>query len=491
MLRSYQDEIIDGVRIAIRGNFKKPLVVAPTGSGKTHIASHIIKSCQQSDIRTLFLAPRRELIYQAYDKFQENGIEAGMIMAGEPRQLYAPNQVASFDTLYSRGIRKEVMVMPPANYVIVDEAHLSMAKAKQELLAHYKDSIVIGLTATPAQANGDGLGAYYDKIVNPVNTRDLMDQGYLVRARYYAPTKFDLTGVTQTSADYIVSSLEKAVDKPKLIGDIFENWKRLAFNKRTVIFCTSCKHSRHVRDLFRSKGISAAHVDGDTPTDERKVIFDKVRSGEIQVICNVYVCSLGLDIPPLECAVIARPTKSSVLWLQTVGRILRPSEGKDHAMVIDHTGAVELHGFVDQPYPWSLGSGNIREAKIKQDKENKEPCEIICKECDTVFSGSRECPSCGTEIIPSSKAIPCKKADLEEVKIGKNRYTVEDMSRWFGMLKRYAKQKGFKPGWAYYQFKKKFKRDAHQFSLAPTIEPDIDLLNWIKSRNIAYHYGRR
>jgi len=492
MLRDYQTQIINGVRQALREGSKHPLVVAPTGSGKTHIAAHIIRACQEKSKQTLFLAPRRELIYQAYGKFEEYGIKAGMIMAGEPRSIYARNQVASFDTLYSRGIKREVIVMPPAQYVIVDEAHLSLTKAKQKLLDYYKDAIVIGLTATPARADGAGMGEFYDRIVNPVTTRDLMDQGYLVRARYFAPTKFDLKGVKQTRADYIVSSLEKAVDKPKLIGDIFDNWKRLAWDKRTVVFCTTCKHSRHVRDLFRSKGISAAHVDGETPTAERKEIFDKVRSGEIQVICNVYVCSLGLDIPPLECAVMARPTKSSVLWLQTIGRILRTSPNKDDAIVIDHTGAVELHGFVDQYYPWSLDGKNIREAKIKRDKENKEPSEIICRECNAVFSGSRVCPDCGTELIPSSKPIPCKKADLVEVKKSLNKnHTPEQKAEFYGMLKQYGLDKGYKDGWSSNKYREKFGVWPNKYKNVEKLLPNLEVMNWIRSRNIAYHYGSK
>ncbi len=492
MLRDYQIKIIAALRTTLKSH-RRPVVVAPCGSGKTHIAAEIVKNCQSNEATTLFLAPRRELIYQAMEKFTEYSIQAGMIMAGEPQRIYATHQIASFDTLHARAIRRDRIVMPPARVVIVDEAHLSMSKGKQEILEHYKDSIIIGLTATPCRGDGKGLGEFYDSMVNEVSVRELMDLGHLVEPIYFAPSEYDLSEVKQTKSDYIVASLEKAVDQPKLIGEIYDNWKRLAGDKRTVIFCATRKHSRHVCELFRSHGIRAEHVDGDTERDERAGIFDRVRSGETQVLCNVFVASYGLDIPPLECCVLARPTKSLGLYYQICGRVLRTSPGKPCAVIIDHTGAIKRHGFLDDPVPWTLdGTKDVRELKEEQDNEREAPKEIICTQCGNVFSGQRDCPNCGHQLLPFTEDVPTKKAKLVQVK-RKNANKDSPMPEkliFFQMLAHYGEGKGYKPGWASNKFRNKFG-DWPAFGNVSPIEPNKEVLNYIKSRNIAYHYGTR
>lgn len=493
MLRKYQSRIIESLRTILRSH-RRPVVVAPTGSGKSVIATEIVKNCQTNHASTLFLAPRRELIYQIHAMFEEADIRSGIIMAGEAYNLYADHQIASFDTLHVRAIRKDKIGMPKADVVIVDEARLSMSKSKQEILAYYKDKIVIGLDATPARSDGTGLGEYYDSMVNEVSVRELMDLGYLVEPEYYAPSTYDLSGVAQTKSDYIVESLARAVDKPKLIGEIFDNWIRLAGNKRTVIFCTNRKHSRHVRDEFLRHGIAAEHVDGETPKDERKDIFNRVYCGKTQVLTNVFVASYGWDCPPVECCVIARPTKNIALYLQQAGRILRPFEGKEVATIIDHTGVVGRFGFLDDPIPWTLEGKDIRELKKEVDEERHAPKEIICTQCATIFSGQRDCPRCGHQLIPGAEDIPTKKADL--VKVKRKNLTKDsplpERLMFYQMLSHYGAGKGYKQGWASNKYRNKFG-DWPLFGNVVPIPPNKEVLNYIKSRNIAYFAvkGRR
>ena len=461
MLRDYQERILQSTRDALKRGWKRPVIVAPTGSGKTHIATAIVEGCNQSGARTLFLAPRRELIYQTLEKFEDAGIESGMIMAGESQRLYAKHQVASFDTLHARAVQRDKIVMPACDVVIVDEAHLSLSPSKLNILNHYKDKIVIGLTATPIRSDGRGLGGFYDQMINEVSVRELIDEGFLVEPEYYAPESWDVSMVKKTRSDYVTSDLARAVDRPELIGGIYDNWKRIAGDKRTVIFCTNCNHSRHVRDEFIRRGIKAEHVDGNTERDERAGIFSRVRSGETQVLTNVYVASYGLEIPALECAVLARPTKSLGLYIQTCGRVLRPSPGKTNTIIIDHTGAVAEHGFLDDAVPWTLDSKtDIREAKKKQDEERHEPKEITCNNCGTVFKGQRECPRCGKALVPPSEPVPFKKAELKKI-------DKLDPITFYNMLHTYGKDMGFKPGWAKHQYRNKF-------NAWPTIEPRLE-----------------
>ena len=162
----------------------------------------------------------------------------------------------------------------------------------------------------------------------------------------------------QNNSDYVTESLGEHMDKPALIGDIVSNWYRIVRDKKTVVFCTTCAHSRHVRDEFLRLGIKAEHLDGKTEQDERKAILDRVQTGETQVLCNVFVASYGLDIPSLECAVLARPTKNITLYLQTIGRVLRISEGKTEAVVIDHSGQSNGMDLLmnSSPGRWTIGT---------------------------------------------------------------------------------------------------------------------------------------
>ncbi len=485
-LRDYQEESIIALRKSIASGKRKPILVSPTGSGKTRVATEIVKSAVEKGKWVLFLAPRRELIYQTVETFKRNGIDAGMIMAGEPRSMFSKVQVASFDTLHARGIRSDKMMMPKADVIIADECHLSISKSRTDIIGHYHDKIVIGLTATPARGDGKGLGRIYDDLVQVTNIRDLTEKGYLVPVKYYAPTDIDLAGVKQTKSDYVVSDLGKIMDKKSLIGDIYSNWKRIAGDKKTVIFCTTRAHSRHVRDEFLSHGIKAEHLDGETPPEERKQILARVDSGETQVLCNVFVASYGLDIPSLECVVLARPTKNITLYHQICGRALRISEGKDHAIVIDHAGAIKQHGFVDDYVPWTLEDKDVRELKDKIQKEKKEPKEIKCPACGSMFKGSRICPSCGHTLILKGKEVPVHEAELQEVVLeGKqaNRKESWDQKQQFmSELKGYAMKKGYKQGWAAYQYKLKYGvwGSDKRVKDAPPKAPTMLVMGWVK-----------
>lgn len=488
MLRSYQTSAVSQVRQSILDGNRKPVLVMPTGSGKTRTATEIVRLAVEKGNRVLFLAPRRELIYQTLATFLRAGIDAGMIMAGEPQRLYAKVQVASVSTLHARGIRTERIMMPTADIVIVDECHLSVAKGQSEILARYADKVIIGLTATPARGDGKGLGQIYDELVQVTNVRELTRDGYLVPVRYFAPSELDLSSVKQNKSDYIVKDLGKFMDKPSLIGDIVSNWFRIAREKKTVVFCTTCAHSRNVRDEFLRLGISAEHLDGETPTDERKAILGRVESGQTQVLCNVFVASYGLDIPSLECAVLARPTKNITLYLQTVGRILRISEGKSDAVVIDHSGAVKQHGFVDEVVPWTLDDKDVRELKKKQSVN--EPKEITCGDCGTVFKSARVCPNCGKELIPSTQKLPVHEADLQEIDRGKRKAN-RDMSHdekaiFYGGLKAYASARNYKPGWAANQYKAKTGVWPNAYKNAPEVPPTPEVMGWIRHQQIKY-----
>ncbi|MET0014471.1 MAG: DEAD/DEAH box helicase [Sedimenticola sp.] len=497
-LRPYQLEAVENLRKAFLRGSRRPLLQLPTGGGKMVIASEIAKLAKDKGKRVLFLAPRRELVTQAAEKFAAFGIQCGVIMAGEEakRNLYALVQAASIDTLHARGIRTERMVMPPADMVIVDEAHLMVTKTRKELLASYPEAVIIGLTATPARGDGKGLGEIFDSLVPSLPVSKLIAEGYLSPVRYYAPSKPDLDGLkTSNTGDYVIKELGKRIDKPQLVGDVVDNWLRIARDRKTVIFCVTRSHSRHVCEALRAKGIAADHLDGDTPLEERRAILRRVETGETQVLCNVFIATFGLDIPSLECAVLARPTRNITLYLQMAGRVLRPSPetGKVEALIIDHAGAVDEHGFIDDPIPWSLDpSRKVKDLKEERQREKAEPKEITCGDCGTVFKGTRICPECGHEMIPPGKPIPTYQAELKELKARNRKTTKPQKARFHGELKWIQKKRGYKSGWASNQYRQKFGVWPNDPEIRYSLEhePSQETLNWVKSRQIAYSKRR-
>lgn len=383
--------------------------------------------------------------------------------------------------------------------LIIGNCHLSLSKSWRAIFDAYSSAPLIGLTATPAGPKGRGLGEIYDDLVQSWSVKDLTEAGYLVPVKYYGPSQPDLENIGIRGGDYIEKDLDEAMDQPQLVGDIVQNWKRLVPGRRTVVFCVTRKHGRHICEEFVRNDVRAEYVDGETPDNERKGTFERVRSGKTQVLVNVLVATYGLDLPPLDCAVLARPTRDLTLYLQCVGRILRPCKetGKQDAIVIDHAGAVELHGFVDDPFPWDLnGKESVQERREKQRKERKEPKELKCPKCTTLFKSSRTCPSCGYQMIAKGEALPVYEAELSEIereKAKRNKdtdYLVK--AQFYAQLVWYERDKGYKKGFAAHKYREAmgvWPNDKRLKEVEP-FPPTLEVRNWIKSRQIAYAKAR-
>lgn len=478
-LRPYQHQVVSDLRQAIAEGHKRVVLQLATGAGKTRVAADIIERAIAKGKRVQFMAPRRELIFQSRDAFRALGIEAGVIMAGEelfPSQVY----VTSFDTLHSRAALRFKMKWPESDLVIADEAHLALSKSRKAILSRYP--IVIGLTATPALPGGKGLGSFFTKMVTGPPISELQRDGHLVPVSYMAPSKPDLEGIKVVKGDYVVDQLGMVMDKPKLVGDIVDHWLQFANNRPTVVYAVNRRHGRHLCEAFCAKGVEAEYVDGETDNKERKAILERVSSGKTRVLCNVFVASYGLDIPSLEVCVLARPTKSVVLYFQTIGRVLRPSPGKEGALVIDHAGAWYEHGAVEDRVPWDLDPGSSVSERIKKAREEtKAPKQLVCPQCKTGFTARRSCPACGYELIPPTEAIPVYEGKLIEVK---NSWA-KDKQKVYSELLGLAQEKERSTGWVAHAYKKLF--GVWPKGLAP--QPLIacpDLRRWVKGQDARF-----
>lgn len=496
-LRPHQERAVRDIRASFCAGHRRVLYQCPTGGGKTRIMAEIVRLGREKQSRIVLLAPRRELVYQIRDALKGEGVDAGIIMAGEPRSLYADVFVCSFDTLHARAIQREKIQLPRADMVLVDEGHLAVADSRKEILESYPDCRHVLFTATPARGDGRGLREIADDLVLGPSIRELVAQGYLLPLRYYAPSKPDLREAKlNRQGDYQIKGIDKAMNRPALVGDIVGHWERLARDRSTVVFCCTRAHSRHMAEEFQRRGYTAEHLDGETPPQERAAILARVDSGQTQILCNVFVASYGLDIPRLSCAVVARPTKDLTLYLQTIGRVMRPFEDQVDGIVIDHAGCVEENGLADDFHPWSLdGKEKIKDRMQAAKEKGGEPKDITCQKCKHVFRSSRTCPKCGHEAVPPTEEIPVHKAVLQEVKrtdedsaAKRNRTTpAERKAQMFAEMQRYGIDKGKAPGWAAHTYRAMFGvwPNAHR-DVRPAASVGPEVAGFIRHRNIAY-----
>jgi DNA repair protein RadD len=479
-LRPYQTAAIASLEAAFAAGKRAPILGAPTGSGKTVIAGAIIQRAAAEGQSVLFLAPRRELVHQASRKLDDVGVPHGIILAGDDRHnIYSRVQIGSIDTLRSRANRLQLN----PDLVIADECHVYVTAIRKRLLEQWPNARRIGLTATPARKDGRGLNNLFDDLIEVASVAELTEQRYLVPARYFSIAEPDLSRVSTIAGDYKVGEAETAM--APLLGDIVQTWLQRAGGRRTAVFCMSVAHSVSLRALFAGAGVRAEHVDGTTPLDQREAIFERFAAGKTQVLCNVLVASIGFDLPTLDCIVLARPTRSLVMYLQMLGRGLRPAPGKSDCLVLDHSGCVHRLGFAADERYWTL-DGHADLESTRSRREAAAGKEVTCPECSCVYCGGRTCPECGHYIAPRGKEIMTIDGELVEV----GGHLDEDGQTrllFFVELLGYATERGYKPGWAAYKFKEKHGAfPPRAWSHSPAATPSTQTRNWIKSRLIAY-----
>jgi superfamily II DNA or RNA helicase len=457
-LRPYQEDAIARIDQTIRGGARRVLVVAPTGAGKTVLAARLVLDALASGKRVLFLAHRRELIHQAYARFQDAGIpesDLGIVMAGDPRRRPpARVQIASVDTLRSRASAAGrgatgASSLPRADVMIVDECHRVMSPTYKALCKHYASAVQIGLSATPYRSDGQGLGNAYDALVHVASIRELIAQGFLVEPLVVSTHVPSLAGVRVRGGDYVESDLVRVMDKDALIGDIVEHWKRYGGNQRTVAFAVSVNHSRRIVERFAADGIPAEHLDGATPVAQRDAILARLERGETRVVSNVGVLCEGWDMPSVKTLILARPTKSTGLYLQQAGRILRPWNSVP-ATILDHAGCWLAHGLPDDEREVALGMGRGT-VKPKSERRPRRclKCMAVARQTDT------KCRVCGAELscvpVPTEltgELAPVSKEDAEAKR--------QEMRQEWDRICAECADRGYKPGWAYYRFRDRF-----------------------------------
>lgn len=326
VLRPYQSEAMNELRRGIRDGELVQMLMAPTGAGKTTIASAMKQGACAKGKRAFFIVDSLELVDQAATRFYEDGLEVGVIQGDHSWTDYSkPIQVCTIQTLRSRWQGLPDYLKP--DLVVIDEAHVLHKMHKEIIEECVERKIpVIGLSATPFRK---GLGRVFGRLVVSATLAELTDQGFLVPAHCYAPSIPDLKGIkTSADGDWADDALAEVMGSAKIMGDVVTNWLQLAKGRQTVVFGCNVAHSRELARQFTEAGILAAHVDGYMDELERAKIIKNYRHGSIRVLCNVAVLTKGFDAPETSCVVLARPTKSLMMHYQMMGRGLRTADGK-------------------------------------------------------------------------------------------------------------------------------------------------------------------
>ena len=485
-LREYQEKAIDKLRAVLSYGKKKPVMVLPTGAGKSVVFGQIISSVIDRGKRVLWIVHRRNLVTQMQAVLRDHfGIDAGIIMAGMESDTEKPVQLCTIQT-FSRRMNLDLpeynQFIVPADVVLIDEGHRSVAQSYQGVIKQYQDKIIMACTATPMRADGRGLGEIYDSIVDIAGVKELTEQGYLSPARYFVPSQVDLEGVKTAMGDYVVKDLDGKVNTTKLIGDIVQNWLKLAENRKTIVYAVNVKHSKAICEEFVRNGVKAEHLDARSSDDERDLVFRRMEEGDITVICNVALYQEGLDVPDVSCIVMARPTKSMGLYRQCCGRGLRPSLGKQDTIILDHGNVIEEHGLLDWEIAWTLDGKKRAWSKPKRETVEKL---VKCRACNKVFMGSNICPDCGTPVKSFGKKILTVEAELEELE-RKEKYSMSEKRFWYAMFKHYCQEKGYKEGWAAHKYREKFGVFPNKMKDVRPVEPNQEFLNHIRYLNIKY-----
>jgi superfamily II DNA or RNA helicase len=404
-LRSYQDRAIDDLRSAYQSGAHAPLMVLPTGGGKTCIIAAISANAAARGRHVLILVHRRELIHQTSSKLAWVGLEHGIIAAGIPPSDHAV-QIASVQTLARRLSRLDWR----PTLIIIDEAHHATAGQWARILDHWPDAYRLGVTATPCRLDGCGLRGTFDTMVLGPSVADLIFTGYLSPARIYAPPVVaDLQGIRSRGGDYANDQAAAAMDRPTVTGDAISHYQRLAAGQQAIAFCCNVAHAVSVCDAFKTAGIGAELLLGNTP--DREQVVAAFAAHRLRVLVTVDVVSEGFDVPAASCAILLRPTQSLGLYLQQVGRVLRPAPGKEHAVILDHVGNVTRHGFPDDPRDWSLDD------RMRRSKGTPAPSVRTCPECFAAFKPAPICPVCGAGCVPiRSRVIREMAGELRELK---------------------------------------------------------------------------
>jgi len=343
-MRPYQREAVQRVRDAYRAGRRRVLVSLPTGTGKTVIFAHFPSELRMQK-RLLVLAHREELLVQARDKFLEidPSLRVEIEQAGARASPEAKVVVASVATL-ARSNGTRLSRLPPDDFsiVVVDEAHHAVAPTYRKVFDHFglfesdMKRLLVGFTATPRRGDRQGLGDVFEEVCYARDLRGMIGDAYLAPiAGWRVDTGVSLDGVRLRHGDFVESQLASVVNTPERNREVVRAYRDLAGGRRAIVFCVDVAHAHAVHEAFEETHVRAGAVWGAMPKEERRARLADFSAGAFDVVTNCNLLTEGFDEPRVDCIIMARPTRSRLLYAQMVGRGTRLHPDKNDLLVID------------------------------------------------------------------------------------------------------------------------------------------------------------
>ena len=421
-LWTHQQRTLDQIAAAKREGYRRILVTAPTGAGKTRIMEELLETERSAILYT----DRIMLWEQLAERLGEAGFDFGLRASGYECIPHFPIQLAMVQSEVNHVTKYKRREHHRCDTVILDEAHRMKAEQMQTMLdLHMEDgATLIGFTATPI-----GCGDLYDHLVVAADNSECRACGSHIPAYTYAPDEPDLKDIKrQATGEFENEKMAKLFKRPVVFGRVYDHWCKLNPDaKPTILFGPDVAGSQWFCEQFHEKGVRAAHIDANQviidgeiyePTREtREQLIRECASGEIQVLCNRFVLREGIDIPQLYHGIFACAVGTLTGYLQAGGRLLRNHPSLDHVVVQDHGGNWHRHGSLNANREWALDctEATLRKSRAQSLREKQEPEGLVCPECQMVRTRGNTCPHCGHVISKRSRVVIQRSGQLKEV----------------------------------------------------------------------------
>ena len=426
-LRHYQEAAISLARREMRAGHKRVVLVLPTGAGKTRVGAAVVASSLSKGGRVLWLAHRAELVEQAAATLAGFGLPVGVVAASSAREPRpdAPVQVASIQTLLARETHR-----PAASLLVWDEAHHASEAAEcwASLLSAYDGIPLLGLTATPERGDGAGLAPLFTGLVVGATVRALTEQGHLVPCEIIRPAHLLKPG--------------------QIAQGPLAAYQAHGEGRQAILFARTVEEAVAYRAEFEAAGTRSECVTATTPAADRDAAIELFRRGVVRVLTNVYVLTEGTDLPTAAVCILARGAGSPGIYLQMVGRVLRPAPGKTSALLLDLRGVSHLHGCPDDERTYSLEGRGISLAQTRH-----------CMVCSALLEGGYPCATCG--YAPTQADAAATEITGDPLVKFARMLALGPEQRWAKLLAwaRFAMEKGYRLGWVRRKWRAVFLED--------------------------------
>lgn len=433
--RSYQDR---AVKLAHDTKSKSLLIISPGGSGKTVMIARQVKRARRDKKKVLIISHRYELNQQIIKTLREIGEHPSLIQGKWTSEQQNAVIVASISTLNKRDW------YPKVDLVIIDEAHHAMATSYKQLIEYYLKAgkKVTGYSATPYRLDGLGLIEVFDEMYEAVKPSELWGKYIMLPQSWSTAPEYlpDLRDLAVQHGDFNPTELVKRVNKDGLIGGIVATLRKHLDDLQAIVFCCSIDHSQKTAKALRKAGYRCEHVDGDMPQRKRDEIFDKFRSGQIQILCNCMLINEGFNVPNCDVVLMARPTCSLSLYIQMANRCVRINSSGRQPLLIDQACNVTIHEHL--PYvDWEWGLDSTKFTASRQHL----PRFKICPECGRINEpDAKECENdeCQENLVVTRPRTPTERLYIELAE-----WTRNEKVRRRGKIEAYGKLNGKPPGW--------------------------------------------